>query len=160
MRPGGPGALYFRAATMNPEPRAHTSIGRRGLEVTIATPWAMTGVICALSVLGMMAAFAILVATVEITGSEPDGLAILDILFGRAWLWAGVAVLVLLIVSDRFSNDYGSANHHQRHGALHQEVVVPAYCTQRPRLGTGFFLYQPFIDLHFPCGEIDRATGS
>jgi hypothetical protein len=52
----------------------------------------------------------------------------------------------------RFAIDYGSNEGPQRYGDLHRQLVEPAFCLQRQRLGTGF-LYERFIDLHFPCQD-------
>jgi hypothetical protein len=65
-----------------------------------------------------------------------------------------VATAAFAAMSDaqltRFAIDYVDASRPDRHGSLHAEVISPAFCSQRPRLGTGFN-YERYIDMHMTC---------
>jgi hypothetical protein len=79
--------------------------GRQGLEVTLPVAWAFTGTIAALSMIGMVVVVVVVMVTTEITGVIPEIMSILEFVFGRVWLWIGLAVAVVLIAFDRFSNE-------------------------------------------------------
>jgi hypothetical protein len=85
--------------------RVRIARSHQGLEVSIATPWALSGHLVGLAILLFMGAFAVTVVTEHLTGALPDYLLILERLFGRWWLWAGIAVLALLIALDRQSTE-------------------------------------------------------
>jgi hypothetical protein len=78
---------------------------RNGLEVTVPIAWAFTGNLIGLGLIGMVGVFVIVMVTTEVTGVEPSFLSILQFIFGRVWLWIGMAVAVVLIACDRFSNE-------------------------------------------------------
>lgn len=78
----------------------------RGLEITFAIPWAFTGLISALVIVGMLGMFLVTVVTTEVTGMMPEILDVLEFVFGRFWLWLGLPVAVALIACDWWSNEH------------------------------------------------------
>jgi hypothetical protein len=88
-------------------------MGPRGLEVTIATPWAVSFLLGILVLAGMIITFVIVLITVQVTGAMPESyLQLLDIVFGRTWLWLGLGFAAVLIFFDRFSNEQYIFGHH------------------------------------------------
>jgi hypothetical protein len=95
-------------AAADPKKRVVAQVTPRGLEITIATPGAMAGVLSALLIIflvvGMFAFF--IFHEMAVTGEEPLWLELVDLLFGRIWSLLAVVLLIVLLLFDRYSNEH------------------------------------------------------